>query len=433
MKLRTTCLILVVAVGGIATSSLFADPPASADSPPSRAAATPSISALTCPSCKAENQFVPIAYGYIIGRPKPSIVDGEECEPPHYHRGGCVMGQEKWYCRKCGVKYGELSKPSRETAARLLAGQLANGNTCDRRKAMSLLLHLDPGETDAYSTVVAALDDPDSKVRATALVALTSSHRRGRQVHVKRIAPKITELLADPESDVRRVAVSAVGALEIEPEISIHALVAALRDPDATVRASAVIALRMASWNWEMTETVEQQLAEAISELANLLDDESTFVQSSAFRALLSLGESIELPSAVVRKMYTFFENAMNAARVSSLRASMRAISNGITSTHEDGLLYTFSPAVDAMFSLSSHAEIPATVARAIYSMFERELENGSQDTRYSAVRSIIRVSAKWPVPTSTIERLGGLFNDPSDAVRDIASKALLEVHRGDE
>ncbi|MCH7592776.1 MAG: HEAT repeat domain-containing protein [Planctomycetes bacterium] len=292
---------------------------------------------------------------------------------------------------------------------------------------------MDPGITDAFPTVAAALDDPDFKVRASAIVALMRSYRHGRNTQINRLAPKITVLLADPESDVRRAALFAVGTLKIEPETSISAIVASLRDSDAAIRSSAATELSRARFNWAMTETVEKKLADAIPAVASLLDDEALYVRSSAFRAILSMGETFTLPLPVTQQMYVALEKAIVAARVSALHASKKAISNGIASTHKDTLLNTVSSPVDAMFSLSSHAEIPAAVARAIYSMFERELENGNENKRFFAVRSIMRVSAKLKVPSSTIERLGGLFDNPSAAVRDIASKALLEVRHGDE
>jgi len=55
---------------------------------------------MTCPACQSHD-VIPVVYGF------PSAKISEDERAGKIHLGGCVVDNLKWYCKKCGQKFGE--------------------------------------------------------------------------------------------------------------------------------------------------------------------------------------------------------------------------------------------------------------------------------------------------------------------------------------
>lgn len=428
---RTTYVRLAVAVAGgyMSCSILLADPPESVGSRSSEAPAdsTP-FSGLTCPSCHAEDQLVPIRYGYPAGRPKPTIADGVTCPPLVYHRGGCCVRSDRWHCNKCRSKYTDLPTKSRLEAVPLCIKELKNGTTCRRRAALHLLKHINLAETAALPVIADALIDKDSLVRRGAIRALVRTPYS--YPDDMRIFERLLERLTDESDTVRKSAIRALWMLETDSGLLIRALTEALDDLSPTVRSGAATAMAMKSIDWERPQTTKQQLGEAIPKLATLLRDETSFVRSAAFQSLMTLGDTFDISQDITLEMYATLERALDDYNDRTPRMPhMSSISNGVRSSRWDGIHFNYLPAVRVLLRLADQRNVPPTVAGKMYATLDRQLTDEDESERYGAIRSVERLMTKLNVPRSTIIRLTELsVRDASAPVRKKAAECLAQI-----
>ena len=111
-------------------------------------------------------------------------------------------------------------------AVRAALDGLADRDPVVRRVSAEILGHLSLPDVEA--ALVRGLTDPDAKVRASCLRALT-------QAKADAARAKIDPLLQDPEPEVRLEAVNALHALNDSQEYLVHRLSAMLDDPDSRV------------------------------------------------------------------------------------------------------------------------------------------------------------------------------------------------------
>ncbi len=200
-------------------------------------------------------------------------------------------------------RYDQMDGRARQVAARALAkidatmlerltDEVTALDATRRLKALQIVEFID-AEQELRQPLLELLDDPDTRVRATAIriVELTGS-MEGMKL--------LIGALTDPD---RRVRANAVEAFEqLEDRRYVQLLTPFLRDPDNRVRANTAKAL----WNLGWTEARE--------ELQDMLVDQDESLRISAAwaigeigfpgaRELLELRESIELSSKVRAKI----------------------------------------------------------------------------------------------------------------------------------
>jgi hypothetical protein len=54
-----------------------------------------------CPKCGLDDEVVPILYGYLDWPPLPTDV---------FVWGGCIVGEERWHCKQCGLSWPRFSQ-----------------------------------------------------------------------------------------------------------------------------------------------------------------------------------------------------------------------------------------------------------------------------------------------------------------------------------
>ena len=123
----------------------------------------------------------------------------------------------------------------------LLLDGLKTGNPPQRSLAAGALGLLKPLPREAIGSLNAALRDPEPDVRTSAVHTMVRfGHQPGGGPAV---APALLAALKDPDPGVRKAAAGAFRSMQEAPRGAIAALVEALRDPIAEVRAEAAFAL----------------------------------------------------------------------------------------------------------------------------------------------------------------------------------------------
>lgn len=123
----------------------------------------------------------------------------------------------------------------------LVDGLKPVNNPAQRAFAAQALGFLTPLPREAIGPLGAMVRDPEPDVRTNAVYTLT---RLGQQPNGgPAVTPALLVALKDPEPGVRKVAASSFRSMEAAPRGAVAALVAALRDPSAEVRAEAAFGL----------------------------------------------------------------------------------------------------------------------------------------------------------------------------------------------
>lgn len=213
------------------------------------------------------------------------------------------------------------------------------GDVADRRAALYDLQA--DGSPEAQRKLVAAVDDPEPDVRATALTLLVGTEAEGTvdrlraalddpdafvrataakllgDLEVRPAAPRLVELLLeDPDARVRRPVADALG--RIGGDVAAEGLRRGLADPIQSVRLAAIAnavkvdaegskaeftRLLLDDPIWEVRVQAARGLGragdpETETALRAALEDENEFVRAAAAKALRDLGFEVEAPEA---------------------------------------------------------------------------------------------------------------------------------------
>jgi HEAT repeat protein len=250
--------------------------------------------------------------------------------------------------------------------------------------------------------------------------------------------PQLLDSLKDPDDDDRRMyAVWALGIMGPDAQPAFDSVRAALKDPSAEVRNTAVFAIGRISTKPEDT----------VQALMPVLSDPDTDVNRSASRELARCGKAavpelrktLKDKSLDVRRLAITTLGAIGsdaAEVVPDLLALMRDTQSGLQDDTSEALAGIGAPAVAALAEVLQQEQEPALRKRAILALakvgkpavpvLDKVLGDRDASVRLQAVTALGQIGAP------AVEPLVGALKDPDAEVRQEVVRVLGTLNKND-
>jgi HEAT repeat protein len=223
-----------------------------------------------------------------------------------------------WAARRLWENYDPVRIEVRSIQNRAIAA-LRSGKSADRVDAVHELQRLSGGDRAvAISSLIGALEDPETEVRVAAAEALGSigptamRSQSGQEEGARNAATALIGALEDPETEVRVAAAEALGSIgstamrsqsgqEEGARNAATALVRCLNDPQPGVRTAAATSLGLILWPpgpVALKSAIDRQAV--MDALASVLRDRDARVRLTAIKALVSRDSGTGPPKALL-------------------------------------------------------------------------------------------------------------------------------------